>query len=105
MKLKHLKMNLLITVLALAFSMPLAMAGKSKLQMMDTNGDGNISAAEHAEAAAKRFAMMDLNGDGVATKEEIKEMKQKAKEEKKAKKAEKEKRQSESNVESDPQGQ
>ena len=38
---------------------------------MDTNGDGKISAEEHAAAAKKMFEMMDANKDGKVTAEEM----------------------------------
>jgi len=46
--------------------------GHHFFKMMDSNGDGQISAEEHAAAAAKRFARMDSNGDGMVTKAEMK---------------------------------
>lgn len=77
---KMLKIGL-ISLVAFGFSTPSALASKHQ---MDANGDANITAEEHAAAAAERFKKMDLNGDGVASKDEIKEAKKKAK--KKAKK-------------------
>lgn len=49
-------------------------AGKqgSHFAQMDSNGDGAISAEEHAAGAAKHFAAMDSNGDGKVTKDEMK---------------------------------
>jgi len=41
------------------------------LKSMDTNGDGAISAEEHATAAKARFDKMDTNKDGFLTKEEM----------------------------------
>ncbi|MDQ6956539.1 MAG: EF-hand domain-containing protein [Mariprofundaceae bacterium] len=40
-------------------------------KMIDSNGDGKISAEEHAIAAAKRFSKMDTNGDGFVSKKEM----------------------------------
>jgi hypothetical protein len=40
-------------------------------QMMDRNGDGKISADEHAAAAKKMFQMMDANQDGKVTASEM----------------------------------
>ena len=40
-------------------------------KMMDSNGDGKISADEHAVAAAKRFSKMDANDDGFVSKKEM----------------------------------
>lgn len=79
---KMLKIGL-ISLVAFGFSTPSALASKHQ---MDVNGDGNITAEEHAAASAERFKKMDLNGDGVATKDERKEAKKKAKEMKEAKK-------------------
>ena len=55
--------------------------GREFLRSMDANGDGQITAAEHEEFAAKRFQMLDANGDGVATKDEMKALKKKMKKE------------------------
>lgn len=41
------------------------------LKSMDTNGDGVISAEEHAAAAKARFEKMDTNKDGFLSKEEM----------------------------------
>jgi Ca2+-binding EF-hand superfamily protein len=40
-------------------------------QMMDSNGDGKISADEHATGARKMFEMMDANKDGKVTAAEM----------------------------------
>ena len=40
-------------------------------KMMDTDGDGKISAEEHAAGAKKMFDMMDTNHDGYLTKAEM----------------------------------
>ena len=44
---------------------------EDKMKMMDTNGDGKISAQEHADGAKAMFAKMDANSDGFLTKEEM----------------------------------
>src|SRR4029079_3360620 len=36
----------------------------TQFQMMDANGDGKISAEEHAAGAKKMFQMMDADNDG-----------------------------------------
>ncbi|MDX8403622.1 MAG: hypothetical protein R8K54_04360, partial [Mariprofundaceae bacterium] len=41
----------------------------------DANGDGVISADEHAVGAAKHFARVDANSDGKVTREEMKQYK------------------------------
>lgn len=54
--------------LALAFG---AQAGGDKMQMMDTNKDGMISAAEHTAGARQMFLKMDADGDGRVTATEM----------------------------------
>jgi len=86
-----MKTNTKVSIIAaavVAMAMPLTgMAGEKKsnhyMKMVDTNGDGQVSAQEHAAAAAKRFAKMDANGDGMVTKEEMKAMHKKYKKHKK----------------------
>ncbi len=62
--------------------------GHHRFEKMDTNGDGKISAAEHAAMAASWFKKMDANGDGFVSKAEMKAhhqaMKEKWKKHKKA---------------------
>lgn len=69
---KHALQTTLVCGLALAGS---AFAhGKdidAKFKSMDTNGDGKISAEEHAAAAQKMFDSMDANKDGRVTAEEM----------------------------------
>jgi Ca2+-binding EF-hand superfamily protein len=52
-----------------------ALAGDDKpapqFKMMDTNGDGKISADEHAAGAKKMFEMMDADKDGKVTADEM----------------------------------
>ena len=48
-----------------------ASAGEDKMQMMDTNNDGMISAAEHAAGARLRFQQMDSDRDGRVTATEM----------------------------------
>src|SRR4051812_23702367 len=59
-------------------ALPLACANDAEkdFAMMDTNGDGRITRAEHAAAAKKMFAMMDKNNDGIVTAAEMDAMKQ-----------------------------
>lgn len=57
---------------ALAIAAPaLADDPGSKFKMMDTNGDGMISADEHAAGVTKMFGEMDSNGDGNVTAAEM----------------------------------
>ena len=51
---------------------PFAVAGgDNHFKMMDTDGDGKISRAEHAAAAQQMFAQCDANHDGVVTAAEM----------------------------------
>src|SRR3954468_19030715 len=45
--------------------------GEHEIQMMDTDHDGKISAAEHAAGAQKMFQMMDTDKDGKVTVTEM----------------------------------
>ena len=42
-------------------------SGQAEVKMMDTDGDGSISATEHAAGAKQMFAKMDADGDGIVT--------------------------------------
>lgn len=44
--------------------------GAQMFQMMDADGDGQISRAEFISHAMERFSKMDANGDGAVSKEE-----------------------------------
>lgn len=46
-------------------------SGQAKLQMMDTDHDGSVSATEHAAGAKMMFEKMDADGDGIVTAQEI----------------------------------
>ena len=46
-------------------------AADSEFVKMDTNGDGKVSADEHAAAAKIMFGMMDANADGKVTAAEM----------------------------------
>jgi len=43
----------------------------SEMKTMDTNGDGKLSAAEHAAGARRMFETMDANKDGRVTTAEM----------------------------------
>jgi Ca2+-binding EF-hand superfamily protein len=45
--------------------------GDKHFAMMDANGDGKITRAEHATAAKKMFAQCDANHDGIVTAAEM----------------------------------
>lgn len=73
--------KLILPLLIAALAMPVAaMACPGKgdgkrgghFQKMDTNGDGVVTADEHAAMAAKHFSKMDANGDGKVTSDEMK---------------------------------
>lgn len=46
-------------------------SGQAELKMMDKDGDGSISAAEHTAGAKQMFAKMDADGDGIVTAKEM----------------------------------
>lgn len=45
--------------------------GEDKFRKMDSNGDGRITATEHANAAQQMFMMADANKDGAVTMQEM----------------------------------
>ncbi|HWA28399.1 MAG TPA: hypothetical protein VG734_22305 [Lacunisphaera sp.] len=45
--------------------------GADKFKMMDSDGDGRITRAEHAAGAHTMFGKMDANNDGIVTAEEM----------------------------------
>jgi hypothetical protein len=44
-----------------------------KFRALDQNGDGRLTAAEHADACKKRFEKIDKNNDGTLTESELEE--------------------------------
>jgi Ca2+-binding EF-hand superfamily protein len=55
-------------------ALPASLAGPDAdkhFRMMDANGDGKISRAEHAAGAKKMFAECDANHDGIVTAAEM----------------------------------
>jgi hypothetical protein len=44
-----------------------------KIAVIDADGDGVITAAEHQSGSQRMFARMDMNGDGSLSKEECRE--------------------------------
>jgi Ca2+-binding EF-hand superfamily protein len=47
------------------------MAVTEKIKTIDTNGDGALSAEEHANGARTMFGLMDTSKDGTLSKEEL----------------------------------
>jgi Ca2+-binding EF-hand superfamily protein len=69
---KTLKSSLIMAGgLALAALPAFAGDGDAKFKLMDTNGDGSISRAEHAAGAQAMFGKMDANADGIVTVAEM----------------------------------
>jgi len=58
----------LVAVTALA---PSAWSAGDTFSKMDADGDGRVTAAEHARGARAMFIAMDRNGDGRVTAEEM----------------------------------
>jgi Ca2+-binding EF-hand superfamily protein len=48
------------------------MSAADKIKMFDTNGDGVLTADEHAAAAKSMFDKIDTDHDGYITKAEMK---------------------------------
>ena len=64
----------IITVGTACILCGIALAGHDKddhMKMMDTNGDGKVTATEHANACKQMFTKMDANGDGHVTAAEM----------------------------------
>jgi Ca2+-binding EF-hand superfamily protein len=69
-------MKLLSSTLILAGGLALGVPAfandaDDKFKMMDTNGDGSISRAEHASGAQSMFGKMDANADGTVSATEM----------------------------------
>lgn len=47
------------------------MSAAEKIRMVDQNGDGRLTAAEHAVSCVDMFGKMDTNGDGALSKTEL----------------------------------
>jgi hypothetical protein len=52
-------------------SPPEKMTSAEKIKMVDADGDGNLTAAEHAAGARNMFAKMDADRDGALTLAEL----------------------------------
>jgi len=70
------KMILLVSLMLAVPAVSMACPGGGKkgghFKMMDSDGNGVISADEHAVMAAERFSQMDKDGDGNVSKDEMK---------------------------------
>lgn len=47
-----------------------ALSAAEKIKVIDKDGDGRLTAAEHATGSEAMFGKMDANGDGTLSKEE-----------------------------------
>ncbi|KGQ18112.1 Calcium-binding EF-hand-containing protein [Lysobacter dokdonensis DS-58] len=70
---KTLHMCLVAALAGIAFGAS-AHGDGDKFKMMDTNGDGQISAAEHEAGVTKMFTEMDADKDGFVTAAEMDSM-------------------------------
>jgi Ca2+-binding EF-hand superfamily protein len=74
MKTQGKRLSIVIACGLALCALPSAFAGPDAdkhFKMMDTNGDGKISRAEHAAGAKQMFAQCDANHDGVVTAAEM----------------------------------
>ncbi|HEY0942110.1 MAG TPA: hypothetical protein VGE08_18615 [Steroidobacter sp.] len=61
-----------VAIASILCGVAVAGGGKDdKMSMMDKDGDGKVSAAEHAEGTRMLFGKMDTNQDGVLTEDEM----------------------------------
>jgi Ca2+-binding EF-hand superfamily protein len=60
-----------VTIASILCGVAVAGAGNDHMQMMDKNGDGKVSAAEHADGVKAMFTKMDANKDGQVTAAEM----------------------------------
>jgi Ca2+-binding EF-hand superfamily protein len=60
----------ILTVLAMTAA-SVALAGEGKMQKMDADGDGMITAEEHSAGARQMFQKMDSDADGRVTAAEM----------------------------------
>ena len=72
---KSIRSTLFLALLGAACLSPMALAQQHDMAaMMDADGNGSISAAEHASAAAAMFAKADADHDGNLTPAEMQAM-------------------------------
>lgn len=50
---------------------PSDLSSAEKIRIIDSDENGELTAAEHAEGAKRMFALMDLDTDGYLTREEL----------------------------------
>ena len=60
-----------VALASVAFGASANHGGEDKFKMMDTNNDGQVSAAEHDAAVTKMFGDMDADKDGFVTAAEL----------------------------------
>jgi Ca2+-binding EF-hand superfamily protein len=48
------------------------MSSAEKIKVIDTDGDGKLTAEEHAAGSRQMFSKMDTDGDGKLTAQEMK---------------------------------
>ena len=63
--------RLALALVAAAALIPRAWSASESFSKMDADGDGQVTAAEHARGARAMFIAMDRNGDGRVTSEEM----------------------------------
>ena len=67
----HRKSALAVAASCLVLAFGAGANDEDKMQMMDTNKDGQVSASEHAAGAKSMFGRMDADGDGSVTAAEM----------------------------------
>ena len=79
---KRVLKGVLLPLLVAGFSVSAFAEGEhhKHWKKMDANGDGQISASEHANASQARFHRMDRNQDGMLSKKEMRKAHKKMKE-------------------------
>jgi len=60
-----------VAIASILCSVAVAGGGKDKMSMMDKDGDGKVTAAEHTDGAKMMFSKMDTNKDGQVTAAEM----------------------------------
>jgi Ca2+-binding EF-hand superfamily protein len=60
-----------VAIASILCGVAVAGGGKDKVSMMDKDGDGQVTAMEHADGAKMMFSKMDANKDGQVTAQEM----------------------------------